>query len=197
MPFRKKILYYGLMLLLTLLALEGMARVAYYAAYGQGYGGGRLVPDTNYPPPPQLLTRDQTPRPAAPLTNHPFYGYTRKLPGHALNAMPPPQGREDMVMVGLLGGSVAEEVEPFLELALHRWFAENNMPRQPVVLGLASGAIKQPQQTMIVTNTLLLGGEFDLIVNLDGRNEAVGSRQLGLWKDIFPFFPTCGAVKCA
>ena len=41
LPFRKKVLYYGLMLLLTLLVLEGMARIAYYAAYGSGYSGGR------------------------------------------------------------------------------------------------------------------------------------------------------------
>ena len=38
LPFRKKALYYGLMLLLTLLAIEGMARLAYYAAYGSGSG---------------------------------------------------------------------------------------------------------------------------------------------------------------
>ena len=40
MPFRRKILYYGLLLGLTLLVLEGMARLAYYAAYDQWYGGG-------------------------------------------------------------------------------------------------------------------------------------------------------------
>ena len=46
------------MLALTLLAIEGMARLAYYAAYGQGYGRGGLgglidIP----PPPPQFLAR--------------------------------------------------------------------------------------------------------------------------------------------
>ena len=35
------------MLLLTLLAMEGMARIAYYAAYGQGYGGGPMEPPVN------------------------------------------------------------------------------------------------------------------------------------------------------
>ena len=52
MPFRRKILYYGIMLLLTLLAIEGMARLAYYAAYGTGYGGGSADPDNLPPPPP-------------------------------------------------------------------------------------------------------------------------------------------------
>ena len=52
MSFRKKVLYYGLMLLLTLLAIEGMARLAYYAAYGAGYGGGGLDKPVNLTPPP-------------------------------------------------------------------------------------------------------------------------------------------------
>ena len=54
LPFRRKILYYGLMLVLTLLVIEGMARLAYYAAYGAGYGGGSEVDvsDNLTPPPP-------------------------------------------------------------------------------------------------------------------------------------------------
>ena len=52
LPFRKKILYYGLMLLMTLLASEGMARLAYYAAYGSGYGGGAAEMPVNLAPPP-------------------------------------------------------------------------------------------------------------------------------------------------
>ena len=38
------------MLFLTLLALEGMARLAYYAAYGLGDGNGNT--DNITPPPP-------------------------------------------------------------------------------------------------------------------------------------------------
>ena len=53
LPIRKKILYYGLMLFLTLLALEGMARIAYYAAYGQWHGrAGSDLSITVTPPPP-------------------------------------------------------------------------------------------------------------------------------------------------
>ena len=62
MPFRRKILYYGIMLALTLLASEGMARLAYYAAYGQRYSGR---PDEALnmppPPPPSLFTLKLTP----------------------------------------------------------------------------------------------------------------------------------------
>ena len=51
LPFRRKILYYGLMLLLTLLVLEGMGRLAYYAAYGQGYGRGGSADPVDFTPP--------------------------------------------------------------------------------------------------------------------------------------------------
>ena len=206
LPFRKKALYYGLMLLLTILVLEGMARVAYYAAYGQGYGGGRAaapLPDTA-PDPPEfgVYGRVKSDAPTGATTRppefdpatthirpirHPFYGNTNGSPEHYLNTMPPRPRREDVVVVGLLGGSVAELVEPYLQRALNRHFAANRLPRQPVVVGLALGGVKQPQQTIMVANTLLLGGEFDLIVNLDGFNELAGVVE-NSENEAFPFF---------
>ena len=183
MPFRKKILYYGLMLFLTLLVLEGMARLAYYAAYGSGYGGGGSDRQMYLTPPPSIINSAES-----HAIQHPFYIYTGSSPDHDLNAMPPRQRREDLVVIALLGGSVASEVQPAFQRALNRWFVANNLPRQPIVLNLAVGAAKQPQQTIIFANALLLGGEFDLIVNLDGFNETALSaenRRAGL----FPFFP--------
>ena len=186
MSFRKKVLYYGLMLLLTLPAIEGMARLAYYAAYGTGYGGGRSDAATTFTPPPPNFN---PPRPEPLWINHPFYGHARNGPDHALNGMPPVPRREDTVVIGLLGGSVAAAVKPFLEQELRRWFAANNLPRPPVVLELAAAAQQQPQQVIIVANTLLLGGEFDLIINLDGFNEVALGPDYALSRDAFPLFP--------
>ena len=163
------------MLALTLLAIEGMARIAYYAAYGQGYGGGAAADPDNLTPSPISDAPHDSPEYFEPLRiAHPFYGLTAGSPRNALNAMPPRPRREDTVIIGLLGGSVAEQVKPYFQEALNRWFAANRLSQQPVVLGLALGGERQPQQTLIVTNTLLLGGEFDLIVNLDGFNELRG-----------------------
>ena len=117
---------------------------------------------------------------------HPFYGSTAGSPRHALNTMPPRQRREDTVVVGLLGGSVADDVKPYLQVALNRWFAANQLPRRPAVFDLALGGSKQPTQTMIVTNTLLLGGEFDLIVNLDGFNELNSGALQKVRPELFP-----------
>jgi len=184
LPFRKKILYYGLMLLLTLLALEGMARIAYYAAYGQGYGDGRLAEPPEYYSPLDLAPTPET----TPRIRHPFYIYTGSSPDHDLNAMPPRLRQEDLVVIGLLGGSVASEVQPAFQRALNHWFAASHLPRQAVVLNLSVGGAKQPQQTIIFANALLLGGEFDLIVNLDGFNETALSAE-NRRDGLFPFFP--------
>ena len=140
------------------------------------------------PPPLSQLTYAQTPRPATPeRLYHPFYGYTEhSYRERGLNAMPPRQGREDTVVIGLLGGSVARNVHPALERALRGWFAANRRPREPVVFKLAFAGQKQPQQTIIIANTLLLGGEFDLIVNLDGFNEVAVGPEHSLLKSVFP-----------
>ena len=181
MPIRKKILYYGLLLALTLLVLEGMAARAYYAAYGPGEGGGRLTE-----PAGSALPHDS---PNILELRHPFYGFTKRSPDRVLNTMPPQQRREDTVVIGLLGGSVAAAVKPFFQEALNRWFAANDLPQQPIVLNLAVSGVKQPQQALIVANTLLLGGEFDLIVNLDGVNEVIGSGERNFESGVFPFLP--------
>ena len=184
LPLRKKILYYGLMLLLTLLVLEGMAGRAYYAAFGQGYGGGaRVFTSPNISPiTPRYANRYDEIR-------HPFYGFTDSSPGNVLSAMPPQLRQGDTVVIGLLGGSVAQSIAPFLQDALNRRFAANRLPRQPVVLNLAVSGAKQPQQALTIANTLLLGGEFDLIVNLDGVNEVINSGGLNPVNGIFPFLP--------
>ena len=186
LPFRRKILYYGLMLVLTLLAIEGMARLAYYAAYGSGYGRGGWERPANPAAAPNPIPQkaDEFYR-----LRHPYYGFANPSLKNDLNAPLPQQRREDTVVVGLVGGSVANNVTPYLQEALERWFAANRLPQQPVVLGLAMGGERQPQQTLIVADILLRGGEFDLIVNLDGFNELIHSAGLRSRAGVFPFFP--------
>ena len=184
MPFRRKILYYGLMLGLTLLALEGMARIAYYAAYGEGYGLGRAMPANSTTPPHISNFPSAT---ATPLRRHPLYGYIKGSPYHGTQETSPRQRQEDPVVIGFLGGSVAYQVHSYLERALRRWFAVNRRP-PPALLNWAAGGASQPEQTMLVVNTLLLGGEVDFIINLDGVNEIInGARHRK--RGHFPFFP--------
>ena len=183
LTFPQRVLFYGLLILLTLLAIEGAARIAYYVAFDQGYGYG--PPGTGVNSLPSI--HDQVVEPFQ--LRHPFYGYTKGSPYDVLNAMPPQRRREELVVIGLLGGSVAEDVIPSLQSALNRYFVANNLLRQPVVVSLANGGIKQPQQAIVVANHLLLGGEFDIIVNLDGYNEIAISAGSNPENGIFPPFP--------
>ena len=192
MTLRKKILFYALLLLLTLAAVEGMARIAWYLAYGGGY---------QVPAPPDSLA-DTDPNAGVgraefreggaarhSQTLQPFYGYTNPSPAHNLNAMPPPQTGGDTVVIALLGGSVAGQLTPYFRQAVEQYFAEQELPRQPIVLELAQGRAKQPQQLHTVSYALTMGGGFDFIVNLDGYNELAETYN-NVQRGVFPFFPT-------
>ena len=191
MPLPKQILFYALLLLLTLAALEGMARAAYYLAYGEWY---------STPPPPTISPAVAVePDPgddAAALRRgnlgriiiHPYYGFTAPLSTDDLNVMPPPQIRDDRVVIGVLGGSVADEVTPHFRRAVEQYFADNALAKEPVIHDLAIGAMRQPQQLAVASHLLAMGGSFDILVNLDGFN-AVVSSEMNFQAGVFPFFP--------
>ena len=170
LPFPKKLLYYCLLAGLTLLAIEGMARATYWLAFEGSEGA-------DYPG----LVFGWAPK-------HPVYGFTRWGPEHDLNVMPPRQKREDLALIGLFGGSVADQVTPYVRREVAAYFSANNLERRPVVLNMARGVYKQPQQVMVAANTLLLGGHFDIIVNLDGYNEIAPTHRARQWGEQ-PFFP--------
>ena len=192
MTLPKQILFYSLLLLLTLAAVEGMARAAYYLAYGEWYSPPAATPTIS----PAGAAGPEPGGDATVLRRgdfwqalaHPYYGYTSPLPTDALNAMPPPQTRDDRVVIGVLGGSVAEEVTPYFQRALEQYFAANALAKEPVVHDLAAGAMQQPQQKDIASHLLAMGGSFDILVNLDGLNEMVSS-EVHFRQGIFPFFP--------
>ena len=98
----------------------------------------------------------------------------------------PRQG--DTVTIGLLGGSVAVENAESLRRALSRYFAANDLPRRPALLDLSTSGQKQPYQANAAAQHLLLGGHFDIIVNLDGYNEASFTDQ-NVRRGVFPGFP--------
>lgn len=85
------------------------------------------------------------------------------------------QRSSDRYIVGILGGSVA------LMLGLHgEQGLLASLQRSPHIAGrkieivnMALGGYKQPQQLLALQLMLVLGGEFDCILNLDGFNEVV------------------------
>ena len=189
MHLPKQILFYGLLLLLTLAAVEGMARAAYYLAYGEWYSYPRQSAST--------VAADRNPEGDSLEFRrgdlgwkiiHPYYGFTSPLPANDLNVMPPPQTRDDRVVIGVLGGSVADDVIPHFRRAVEQYFADNALVKQPVVHNLSQGGMQQPQQKNVVSHLLAMGGSFDIIVNLDGFNELKVSHW-NFQEGSFPFFP--------
>ena len=182
---RKQALFYCLMALLTLLSIELMAQAAYYIAYREFNGAGPTFPPTGVGADPEA-----TPAGRSHWMSHPYYGYVRTWDLAQLNQPVPPRREPGVALIALLGGSVAWQVVPDFRSALETWFRDNDIPLRPVVLAMANGGWKQPQQVIAIANTLALGGEYDLIVNLDGFNELVIT-ELSYFSEInqYPFFP--------
>ena len=181
---RKQVIFYCLMVLMTLAVIEGMAQAAYYIAYGEFNAIPPALPPEN---------RAADAAEGRPLgfarIDHPYYGYTRVEPGHPMNQAPPPRRSDGAVLIALVGGSVGLGVTEAFRYALGDWFRDNDIPLRPIVLGLANNAVKQPQQVMMIANTLSLGGEYDIIVNLDGYNELATTHESYFDYGVSPFYP--------
>ena len=193
MTRRKKILFYALLTLLTLAAVEGMARLAYYLALGEGYGispPAAVMDGETEGGAAAVLTREElrSQRERAYVVSHPYWGYTDRSPNSPLNVIPPPQAGPDTVLIGLLGGSVSWNAAPYFQEAVARYLAEQGSAKEPVVIRLSWGSLKQPQQLNMVSFMLLMGGNFDLLVNLDGHNELANS-YINFTRGVFPFYP--------
>jgi hypothetical protein len=61
--------------------------------------------------------------------------------------------------------------------------------REVVVVNLAMGGYKQPQQLMTLVWALSLGAHFDVVLNLDGFNDIVLPAVNNLPDGVHPFFP--------
>jgi hypothetical protein len=82
---------------------------------------------------------------------------------------------DKQVLIGIFGGSVAEQLARdgagFLqdELLSHPFFSGKEIK----IIPFAMGGYKQPQQLLTLNYLLVLGGELDFAVNVDGYNEVV------------------------
>jgi hypothetical protein len=92
--------------------------------------------------------------------------------------------------IGIFGGSVASGLAIFGgdEIANEVARAHPELAGRVRILNFASGAYKQPQQLMVLSEMILLGVPLDYVVNVDGLNEVV----LGGWdarRGHHPLFP--------
>ena len=130
---------------------------------------------------------------------HPFLGYVQDprrneavsefgFPGQVNPILKRSPNR---LIVGLTGGSVA--MWTYFDGRKKLIEEINRVPlwknREIIILNLAMGGYKQPQQLMSLTYLLSLGAQFDVILNLDGFNEVALSSVENVPKNVFPLFP--------
>jgi hypothetical protein len=102
-----------------------------------------------------------------------------------------PKRGPDRLIVGICGGSVAWQMSVAGEQTLLQKLRDSARFRDKQIhlVRLAMSGYKQPQQLLALNYLLALGGEFDVIVNIDGYNEvalAVGENHR---KGIFVAYP--------
>lgn len=97
----------------------------------------------------------------------------------------------ERLVVAVTGGSVARQIYEVAGATLKQDLQQ--IPRfqhkEIVLVGLCLGGYKQPQQLMILNYLLTLGGEFDLVINLDGFNEVALHEPENGAKGVFPIYP--------
>lgn len=101
------------------------------------------------------------------------------------------QQRDDTVVIGIFGGSVANFFfydggqELIATLKRNPLFAGKTIELVP----FSMGGWKQPQQLLALNYYLSLGGHLDIAVNLDGLNELFLPAHENIPKGVFPFYP--------
>lgn len=88
----------------------------------------------------------------------------------------PYAAKGDEFIVGIFGGSVAHSFAMQASTLFSELLSKQN-GRKVVVLNFAAGGHKQPQQLTALAYFLSIGQRFDLIINIDGFNEA----WVGYW----------------
>ncbi len=190
----RRALFIAAALLVGLAAAEVLSWLAYLAYHGRVYAysgeaarrgaAGAMAGDQATP---ESLA-DQTLRPFL----HPYLGFiahgepgqgggqnplvtwVRPLSRGGAPRFPPEDQREDTVVVVISGGSVAGGLMSQLP------HLTRQLAQIPQLAGkqfryhcLASVGHKQPQQLLALAYYLALGGRLDLLINIDGFNEAI------------------------
>jgi hypothetical protein len=125
---------------------------------------------------------------------HPYMGYVydptveQSSPYGISDATPIQHRSPDKVIVGIFGGSFADDISYNMANELAEKLKPSFPGREFVVVKATIGGYKQPQQLMALNWFTALGGEFDIVINLDGFND-VALPGLENMPSTNPFFP--------
>ncbi len=170
----------------TLLVIEGLARLAYWSTYGEGFSLDELRRTA--------ASADGATKPAAQNGDggfrilHPYFGYTDNVPDLPLNVFPPP-GDDGEFHIAVVGGSVARQVSQPIEQRLRELATARGIDAPIKVYACNAGGFKQPQQVMVLGWLLSMGAHYDVVINVDGYNEVALSGGENVNLHVFPFYP--------
>jgi hypothetical protein len=203
-PPTQRALFGCLTLLVVLAAAELLGRVALGLVSGnwfapralqeerlQRIGGSATAEEAGYAPTPGWVQS---------AAIHPYVGFVEDPSispwditdfGFYETRRPLYERKENATIVGIFGGSFAYQ---FRENAVDELIAR--LQRDPrfagrefIVTSTALGGYKQPQQLMALNWLLALGGEFDIVINIDGFNEVALYEAENRRHDVFPAYP--------
>ena len=137
---------------------------------------------------------------------HPYLGFTGDPtidPGFSnlgfwgSLAYPPPRRRPDRLLVGIVGGSFAAGVytEAANVIAARLATAPRFSGRSVQIVNMAHGGWKEPQQLLALNWLLALGGELDVLIDIDGFNEVALDGAENAQRGVFPAFPRGWAMR--
>lgn len=199
----KRILFGGLAAFLVLLVVESVSYIGIGAIHGHWFN---LAPFQDArrsligAEPGAAPVGGSKPGWVETVAMHPFVGYvvdpTRsewELSdfGYYESARPLFKRSENTVILGVFGGSFAHKfreaaIDSVIQgLAKHPAFEGKEF----IYTSTALGGYKQPQQLMTLNYLLALGGEFDIVVNIDGFNEVALHEAENRERHVFPAYP--------
>ncbi|MFO1052788.1 MAG: hypothetical protein U1F36_11290 [Planctomycetota bacterium] len=192
----KRLAFAAVLLAVLYATIEAAAFAAYWVIDGKPFGFARVHDE-------QVRIAGEDTAAAAPTTDkydarfdgaqHPFLGYvydptenygvakTTSFPvsdhGFRGERSPIVHRRPDRLIVGIVGGSVAESMSTRGDTALAETLQADPRlhGRRVEFVRLALGGYRQPQQLFALNWILAQGGELDVVVNLDGLNEVYGA----------------------
>ena len=125
---------------------------------------------------------------------HPYLGYVydprvEQSSPYGISDISPVQHRStDTVIIGIFGGSFADDIAYGSGDALADLLKPRFPGKQFVIVKSTIGGYKQPQQLLALNYFTAIGGEFDIVINLDGFNE-IALPPLENVPETNPFFP--------
>ena len=97
----------------------------------------------------------------------------------------------DKIIIGIFGGSVANLLYRYEKNYIIQKIKSNPVfaNKQIILLPISVPGYKQPQQLMALNYIFMLGGQFDIVVNIDGFNEVALPYTENIPSGTSSFFP--------